>query len=182
VFVAGVSVNRFFKLGALGILCFIAVFLLILFSSGFFNRSLPQRGGDKNSLLLNPASVKEQNFIIGNSSFITETPARIVVRRDEGLAITVSNGDSAVHRVLELYKKDGEFKVFKEFFVGPKEKVVLIGFFNLPTTTSGQMPKLVFVGGLPLLPPHSQFDANEYLISCTTCTGEKSQVKIVLEK
>ncbi len=81
-----------------------------------------------------------------------------------------------------MVKEDGaEYKVYQEFFVKPKQKISLIGVLNY-AKDSVQGPYIVFggsSGGLLLVP---QANVNEYLISCTTCTGEKSQIKIVLEK
>lgn len=165
------------RLGVLAIACFIIVLLLILFSTGFFNRELPQRCVGEGCISLSDISISEQRIIIEGSSVDLK---EILIEKNRGVGLTVLNNDGKIHVVLQLFKnpESNEYNVLKEFVVKPNEEIKIIGLLNpSKSISSNVLFSIDPATKATLMASHY----SEYLISCTTCTGESSQVRIVLE-
>jgi hypothetical protein len=173
-------VKKYQKLAFSGILTFAIVLFLILFSKGVFNRKLAESCPEGSCPYLFPDdSLIIQPLTIKNASI---TPNIIPVPKGKILALVVVNDDDKMHKLYELEKSGDEYRVLEKIYVKPNETRIIKGVFkgaNIPFGREFNIVEAKPAGkGYPILNTSS----SEVIISCPTCVGENSQVKIILEK
>jgi len=170
------------KLGFIGVAGFAVVLLLIFYSIGFFDRSLPTpcEGSDCPLPLLDE-SLTIQQLVIEDSSI---APKEIFIANGEIVALTVVNRDGVFHK-LRWLKGDGNgFIKGEEVFVEPNKEIIINGFFAALPGFTGKKYNVSKVGtGNSVTGPFPVIElTHSYLIVCNTCIGENPQVKISLEE
>lgn len=164
------------KLTILGVLAFFITFFLVLFSSGFFERSLPRRCVGEECGAASVKVMGVEKLAIENSSI---SPEEIIIKKGEGKSFEIVNNDNKIHRILKLCKVKGEedYKVLEKIFVESNESKRIDGFMN-PENKKNTISAIFLqnVGIMVYFP-----DVTQCIISCTSCSGENSQVRVILE-
>lgn len=145
--------KRIKKLAVLGVFSFAIILLLVLFFTGFF-------AGERAINYLDNLPSKKQSFTISNSSFDTK---EITIQKGNGTGVgvlAVFNEDEVIHRVLALCKNPEaeEYRVVGKLYVKPNQQ--------------SEAKALI---------DSDNFSSAECLLSCPTCDGEITQVKVTIE-
>lgn len=164
-----------------GLTSFFIVLFLILFYSGFFSLALAgwffDNGIREPAFELNlPDDSSYLEFKIFGSSI--KPIADISVCKNEVNLFEIKNKDYTDHSLLILYKtpEDKEYQVIHEKIMDVEGDAFQFGFMNPEVGQDRPViyqPDLFFLIYIP--------DAQQYMLSCTTCSGENSQIQIFLE-
>ena len=174
--------KKWLSLCLVGVVGFIAVFLLLLFFQGFFNRALPSpcAGASCPSQLPDDAMVVQQLVIEGSSI----SPGEILLSSGKIMALTLVNMDGESHKLLWLKKAGGDYEIAEQVFAEPGGERAVTGFFFGIAGFKEEKYTVSLIGDRASVT--GQFSvikaAPGHIISCATCTGENSQVKVILEE
>ena len=150
--------EKWHRLAVLGSIAFVLVFFGMLFSGGFFDRSLARR-----LVLSESVSGSEEGVFIGNDGF---NVSELVISPNTLFVLRVVNNDNKVHNVI-LFEEtsEGEFEIIDQGFVE------LGAFWEVKLLNYNKEEEL---GAKKLF-------SDNLLLSCVTCSGE-TQVSIVAKK
>ena len=158
------------KLALFGIAVFVICLFVVSAIAGFnllgFSGGCISKNSTHSVKLNRPLKTDFLELVINGSSV---SPPSFNLKEDIFLRLTVLNKDKQTHCLKLLRFRDN--KLVKEphpcFYIGSQEEKKLPSIINYASDTK--------VNGNVL-------NDDEYLVSCATCTGKNSQVKIVLEK
>lgn len=171
------ELNKNKKLFLLAIVVFFVVLFLVLFSGGFFDRALPVRFVGDDCSFISDFSLRQEKIFV--SGFSLQPVTEIIISENEGVYFSLANSDNENHQILLLCRDvaEDDYRILFRELVLPGKNVSMTGLIN-PGSENSDFSGGISIGDLSL---RSLPDISQCMLSCITCSGEKSQIKVFLE-
>lgn len=171
--------KKYQKLAFSGVLAFAITLLLILFFQGFFNRTLAEPCPEGSCpYIFQDDSLIVQQLTVKNASI---SPNIVLVPKGKILALVVVNNDDKMHKLNELEKIRNEYEIFEETYIKPNEARIIKGVVKDANIPFGKEFNIAEAKPAGKKYPILNTSSSEIIISCITCSGENSQLKVILE-